>query len=499
MPQPFVLFHGVSYTYETSARPVLTGLNLHFPVGWTGIVGANGSGKTTLLKLATGLLAPETGTVQEAGFAQYCAQRTDEAPTALPAFLEAPDSYRYRALLAIGDDWPERWSTLSHGERKRAQLAVALWRGPQVLAVDEPTNHLDGEARAMLREALAVFAGVGLLVSHDRELLDDLCDRCLFLEEGSALMRPGNYSAGLREASREESERARCYQKARKERNRLEREVKRARQEVARSAARLSKRKIHPKDHDAKSKIDGARLTGKDAIPARLQKRLETRLHRETAAVARHAPRPKPNLGVHLTGRTVGSRLLYFAEAGHLSLGGDNRLDLPALTIAGGDRIGLAGPNGSGKSTLLRHLLAGIHLPAERLIYLPQEVTAEETLHLKRSLGKLPGAALGQLMQLVSRLGSDPKRVLDSEVPSPGETRKLLLALGLLREPQLIFMDESTNHLDLPSIACLETALADVTCALLLVSHDKRFLASLTTRSWQTVRQAPGQFRLRCT
>ena len=91
---------------------------------------------------------------------------------------------------------------------------------------------------------------------------------------------------------------------------------------------------------------------------------------------------------------------------------------------------------------------------------------------------------LGHLMTIVSRLGSRPDRLLASEQPSPGETRKLLLALGMVRAPHIIIMDEPTNHMDLPSIDALETALADCPCCLLLVSHDHQFLGKLTRTTW---------------
>ena len=89
------------------------------------------------------------------------------------------------------------------------------------------------------------------------------------------------------------------------------------------------------------------------------------------------------------------------------------------------------------------------------------------------------------MMTAVSRLGSRPHRLLESAEPSPGEIRKILLALGIARVPHLIVMDEPTNHLDLPSIECLEEALDGCPCGLLLVSHDERFLARLTTTRWR--------------
>ena len=111
-------------------------------------------------------------------------------------------------------------------------------------------------------------------------------------------------------------------------------------------------------------------------------------------------------------------------------------------------------------------------------------------------------------MIIVSSLGSDPKSLLRTELPSPGEVRKLLLALGIRRDPWLIVMDEPTNHLDLPSIEALENALASCPCGLLLVSHDQNFLGNLATTYWHLaevaegsrleIREAdPGQDRLR--
>ena len=94
------------------------------------------------------------------------------------------------------------------------------------------------------------------------------------------------------------------------------------------------------------------------------------------------------------------------------------------------------------------------------------------------------GFRRGRIMTIIRRLGSHPARLLESKQPSPGEVRKLLLAFGMEREPYLIIADEPTNHLDLPSIICLEEALADTDCGLLLVSHDRRFLEKLSDQRW---------------
>ncbi len=157
----------------------------------------------------------------------------------------------------------------------------------------------------------------------------------------------------------------------------------------------------------------------------------------------------------------------------------------------------MTGPNGGGKSTLVRHIVASLTLAAERVLYIPQEITAQASSELLTEAKRLPHARLGAAMQWVSRLGSSPERVLESRTPSPGETRKLLLALRMADEPHLILLDEPTNHMDLPSIECLESALRQTTCALVLVSHDRRFLEALASLEWSIAPVAADAAMLR--
>jgi len=104
----------------------------------------------------------------------------------------------------------------------------------------------------------------------------------------------------------------------------------------------------------------------------------------------------------------------------------------------------------------------------------------------------LPHDQLGHLMTVVSGLGSRLARLLETLEASPGEVRKVLLGLGILRSPYLIIMDELTNHLDLPAIECLEAALQECPCGLLLVSHDERFLGNLTGMRWELAEEERG-------
>jgi ATPase subunit of ABC transporter with duplicated ATPase domains len=148
------------------------------------------------------------------------------------------------------------------------------------------------------------------------------------------------------------------------------------------------------------------------------------------------------------------------------------------------DRIALTGRNGGGKSSLIRYILKILDMPRDRLTYIPQEIDQRSSKEIMSRALELSGERLGKMMAVVSRLGSRPHRLLESRQPSPGETRKLLLATGIANEPYLIVMDEPTNHMDLPSIECLEKALEGCPCGLLLVSHDRRFLEKLTDRRW---------------
>lgn len=494
MAQNTLIFQKVSFTYEGSDHPVLRDVQLHLDRGWTGIVGSNGCGKTTLLQLALGVLAPHSGSVVRPGFPVYCAQRTDFAPDQLVDLLEAPDGYAHIDRLGIGWDWPERWAHLSHGERKRAQLAVALWQKPDLLAVDEPTNHLDQEGRLQLTQALATFRGTGVVVSHDRVLLDTLCTQIVVVEHGTAQLYRGNYSDAYKLRQQQALTQQRVYEKARKERKRLEQTIRAAKEESSRAAGRLSKRGIHHKDHDSKSKIDAARLTSKDATSARLQKRLETRAQRFSDAERHHQPQKQVDLGIGFQGSKAGRRHLVVTEEAVLPLGDTRSLHLPPLVVPANGRIGITGANGSGKSTLLRFLQH--RWQAAHTLYIPQETTAAQGSELLGEIRRLSGADKGKLLQLVSRLGSDPKALLASQSPSPGETRKLLLAMGLLEQPSLIVMDEPTNHLDLPSIECLEQALASLPTALILVSHDHGFLRKLTEQHWTIQPTSPTEMTL---
>ena len=480
-------FDRVTFVYESAAAPLFEDLSVRFPAGWTGIIGPNGSGKTTLLRLAVGELTPLSGVVRSPARVTLCPQRSDDPPEAFEAFLRATDHVAsvLRGQLGLHADWAARWPTLSHGERKRSQIAAALWRRPGVLAVDEPTNHIDLEARRMLACALGSFRGIGLLVSHDRELLDRFCQQCLFIEPPAALMRPGGYSKAT-ELAREEQEHAhRALAMAKREAARLRREASDRRRRAARSDRVLSKRGVSRKDHDARAKRQAARAAGKRTSGQGTLRQTVSRLRRCQSQLADLHAKKRQRMGITLHGARARRDLLFRLRAGTIELGAGRRLAIPELSMAPEQRVALIGPNGGGKSTLVRRIVSRLDLPEDKVVYLAQEIERPDISRMMASVRRLSNESLAQVISVVSRLGSQPERLMETSEPSAGEVRKIALALGISRSPHLIIMDEPTNHLDLPSIECLENALEACSCGLLLVSHDLRFLRRLTRTRWE--------------
>ncbi|MCB7036945.1 ATP-binding cassette domain-containing protein [Eggerthella sinensis] len=481
----FVTTHHLSHTYEGADASALDDVSLTFAPGWTGIVGANGAGKSTLVELVCGTLAPERGTVSPQLRGAICEQSTAEPPASLEEFAcdYTSTAMKLRTLLDIDDEWLWRYGTLSHGERKRIQIACALAAEPQVLALDEPTNHLDAEARALIMRALASFKGIGLLVSHDRTLLDALVSSCVFMDAGRAVAIPGGYTQAKRELDlRQETVRTE-RQQARAELSRIKAESVRREGVAARADARRSARHLDKGDRDGRAKIGLAVVSGQDGKAGRLSSQMGKKVEAAEKRVASLEAKKVRRSSLELDAEPAPRKVLARVPAGILPLGEQRKLHHPELYLGNADRVGLIGKNGAGKSTLLGHVLDQVTL-TEGVSYLPQEVSDAEVRALLDEVHALSSAERGRMLSIVARLESPPARVLDGNDLSPGEVRKLLIARSLLSSPHLIVMDEPTNHLDIRSVEALQGVLADCACALMLVSHDDTFLDALVHTRW---------------
>ncbi|MDO4805941.1 MAG: ATP-binding cassette domain-containing protein [Coriobacteriales bacterium] len=482
----------IAYTYPAAVEPALRGVTTTFRQGWTGIVGDNGGGKTTLALVACGLLQPDAGTVSPQLVSLYCAQDATEPPGNLEDFAFSYDgaAVRLRRELGIEEDWSWRYDTLSGGQQKRLQVACALWAAPDVLAMDEPTNHVDAATKRAISAALARFGGIGILVSHDRELLDALCTQCLFVSNGVATVRPGGYTQASSQAALERASAIHAKESARKEKARIERETQRRREEASRSAGKRSLRGVGKHDGDARHKRRVAVVSGKDGQAGRLSSRMEGRLQAVGAKLASIRVEKRYDSDVWLDVVPSRRKVLIRMEPQTLALG-DETLTLPALHIGNEDHIGLTGNNGSGKTTLVKHIVASLP-PGTRVLYIPQEPSEEQRNSALATLRDLPSERRGRVLSIVAQLNSEPERVLEGGVVSPGEMRKLMLALGILDEPEFIIMDEPTNHLDLGSTEALERLLASYPGALLLVSHDTVLVETATWIAWRIMRAEGG-------
>ena len=480
-----ITLSGVGYTYPSATEPILSNVSATFPQGWSGLLGDNGCGKTTLAKIICGAIESDTGTITRGLFALMCAQETAEPPDGLSDFAldYGREARELRRIFRIEDDMAWRYDGLSCGEQKKLQVATTLWQRPDVLVLDEPTNHIDHEAREQLTCALRRFDGIGILVSHDRELLDALAERCVSFESGGLTMRPGGYTAASRQAELERATMARERKAAKDNLARLAAEKDARAHEAARAKARMSKRHLDPKDHSAKGKIDLARVSGQDGARGKLSTQMDARLAAARERVANARVEKRYDGDLWLDARPSPRKTLARIVPTEIPCG-EGWLAIPRLFVGNTDHIGIEGPNGAGKTTLLEHVRTLID-PDIPVLDIPQELDEAQQAEVLGRAAALSDAERGAVLSIVAQLNSRPDRILEGGRTSPGEMRKLMLALGMLDRPELIIMDEPTNHLDLHSTEALERALAAYPGALLLVSHDHAFLGACADRTWE--------------
>lgn len=486
----------VTFAYADAA-PIVADATFTLASGWTGLVGPNGTGKTSLLRLLAGELRPTRGQVRLAPDylrVALCAQELFEPSIEIDELARSHErtGHRLRAALRLADFGC--WSTLSPGERKRWQIGAALFCEPEVLLLDEPTNHLDQEARAWLVEALRLHRGIGVIVSHDRALLNELTEHTLRLTNGEIQVYAGPY-----DVARESWELDQAHARAERSAARARVQVIKGRMQQARVAQRgaaanksASKRMKDKNDSDARGILASTKAAWADAVHGRKVELLGRELQRAEHALT--GKRAHKELGSRVFAEFVPapSAQIGFIEAHTLCAGGRALIELPAITLQRDDRILIAGPNGAGKSTLLRHLAAALRLSPDERLWLPQELPPLAAQEKLRELRALDPELRGRVLNIVAGLGVDPDRLLISEQPSPGEARKLCLALGFAHKARALVLDEPENHLDLPAIERLEAALIEYPGALYLVTHDQTLGLRCTNQTLSVTSGADG-------
>ncbi len=498
--------------------PLFSGLSLALGHEIVGLVGRNGSGKSTLLSIIAGQGRPAAGSLSVHGRVAMLRQVQDEAQTLAQALGVAEDLARL-ARLAAGagtledaeradwtlesriaealaqvrfpyDDLTRTVATLSGGERTRLGLAAMLIEAPDLLLLDEPTNNLDADGRAAIMELLAGWRGGALVASHDRGLLEGV-DRIVELSPVGCTVFGGGWSdfAAAREAARERAadaleEAAQAVrQTARQTQALAERQARRdkgGRADAARGGAPkilLGARKRRAEETAGRGALLAERLAGEAAeqlAQARAQVEIVTPLRIDL---------PRANLPTNRT-------LLRFEQV-VLERGGRRLFGPLDLDVTGPERIVVRGPNGSGKSSLLA-LAMGRLAPTRgdvaraqgALAMLDQHVALlDPALDLVANMqARHPGMTRGEAHDLLARFAF---RNRDAQRPaaglSGGERLRAGLAMltGGAQPPQMLLLDEPTNHLDLAAIEQLEAALADYDGALMIVSHDARFVEAV--------------------
>ena len=468
-----------------------------------GIVGPNGAGKSSLFKLLLGELTPDRGSVEFSGGQRiaHMAQEIEALDRSihdyvldgdhelrgtqaalvdareknemnreaeLHAQLDALDGYSAparaaRLLVGLGftqEQLDQPLSAFSGGWRMRANLAQTLFMPSDLLLLDEPTNHLDLDALFWLEQWLVRYPGTLLLISHDRDFLDAVCDHIVHFDHRRLVLYRGNYSG---------FERSRAERLAQQQADAAKQQARR--EEIERFVARF------------RAKATKARQA---------QSRLKMLERMEAIAVA-HVDSP-----FHFTlpaADKTSHPLLVLDQA---QLGYQTPLlSKVNLTLLPGQRIGLLGPNGAGKSTLIKSLmgelalLEGQRVAGEHLAigYFAQhqveglDLKATPFLHVQRLS---PSASDQEIRNFLGGFGFRGDDIF-AEVGhfSGGEKARLALALVAWQKPNLLLLDEPTNHLDLEMREALTEALAAFEGTVIIVSHDRHLLRATVDEFWR--------------
>ena len=499
-----------NFALRRGERLLLSDVDMTLQAGWRlGVVGRNGTGKSSLFAALMGQLEADKGDLDLPGKARIAsvAQETPSLPDPAIDFVLSGDVAVHAAIQAeanafANEDWEavaeahhrleelngydasaragrllhglgfpaethaKPVSDFSGGWRVRLNVARALMTPSDLLLLDEPTNHLDLDAVLWMEQWLLRYPGTLLVISHDREFLDNVTTHTLHLHEGKAKLYTGDYTAFERQRAEQLRQQQIAFEKEQVERAHLQ-------SFIDRFKAKASKAK------QAQSRMKRlAKLAGTEAVRAERSLRIEF-----------PAPQRLPNSLIRLNHVDAG---YMDGQGGHARILHNVNFGLEA-----GDRVGLLGPNGAGKSTLVKTLVGELPLlagernahPDLRIGYFAQHTV--ESLHAGQSpIDHLrdiaPDSPTQAFRDFLGKWNFPGDRAFESiDGFSGGERARLALALIAWRQPNVLLLDEPTNHLDLDMREALAEALSDFDGAIVMVSHDRHLIGLVCETFWR--------------